>query len=226
VLWVEFSFIYAIEALQIVCNIQFGKETMKEENEENEPPKSSIATRANLIERKTAKKTGPYPRNPQIKAHRPKLVEEKHHANANDFAEAFTGSTPVTVSNAILGSALDDGGVESFADVGDSGAGIIRFIKGDVKKDPEEGEPFRIIRSELLGILYGIIWEESRKSHVGVYLPIERAICEIKKSMDIEIPLNVPDSAEQEWVFKEFGKVTAELLLEYILWSVIMARRM
>ena len=47
--------------------------------------------------------------------------------------------------------------------------------------------------SEGIGILYAIVWEEPKQVFVGLYLPIERVIQEIKRETGIDITLNVED---------------------------------
>lgn len=109
-------------------------------------------------------------------------------------------TTPVTTAPGILGIAPEQGSFREFADVGDSGAAIVRFVKEESKK-----ESFDVVRSELLGILYAVIFEDERKKYVGVYLPIPDIIEDIKKQTGIEISLDVPDKLTEEWAYRKLG---------------------
>ena len=82
------------------------------------------------------------------------------------------------------------------------GAAIVRFIKEGVAEGETEG--FRVIHSELAGIIYAIIWEEPHQKFDGAFLPIGDIIAEIERKA--EFNLDVPDKEEKEWVFKTLGR--------------------
>lgn len=101
-------------------------------------------------------------------------------------------SIPVSSAYAILGTALSDGNFEEFVNLGDFGSVVLRFVKEDL---PAVEGP-RIIRSECVGILYGIIFEENCKNFVGTYIPIRDVWDQIKVRSDLEIGFDVPDREE------------------------------
>ena len=113
---------------------------------------------------------------------------------------------PVTVAPGVVGLSMQDSSFEKFADVGDSGASVIRFVREEVEEGETEREAFYVIRSECLGILYALVREDGHQKFVGVFLPITDVVAEIERKTGIQISLDVPDKEEKEWVFKKLGK--------------------
>jgi hypothetical protein len=111
-------------------------------------------------------------------------------------------SIPVSSAYAILGTALPDGNFEEFANPGDSGSVVLRFVKEDL---PAAEGP-RITRSECVGILYGIVFEENCKNFVAAYIPIHDVLDQIKVRSGLEIGFDVPDREEEEWVYETLGR--------------------
>jgi len=53
--------------------------------------------------------------------------------------------------------------------------------------------------------LYAIVWEEPKDIFVGLYLPIDRLVDDVKRETGMDITLDV-DHVDGMWRYKEYGK--------------------
>jgi hypothetical protein len=112
--------------------------------------------------------------------------------------------SPLCKATAVLGEWDPEEGVfQDFALPGDSGSFLLRLVP-----DPDESVPSEavVIRTECGGVVFGIVWEESRKAYVTVYMPMERVMAEIKDQTGLTMSLNVPDASETSWPYVVMGR--------------------
>jgi hypothetical protein len=98
---------------------------------------------------------------------------------------------------AVLGRVIGTTTATTFADEGDSGSALLRFVR-----DEKES----ILKTELMGIVYGVVYEEERDCLVATFMPTETVERVVKNLCDIDIGLSVPDKLESEWHYEELGR--------------------
>ena len=96
-----------------------------------------------------------------------------------------------------------EGAFREFAKPGDSGSFILRIVK-----DPSESveEEAVVIRTEAAGLLYGIVWEETRESYVALYMKMDEVIDEFVEGIGVKVDLEVPDAKDTEWPYIVMGR--------------------
>jgi hypothetical protein len=105
--------------------------------------------------------------------------------------------------DAVLGREIGVQKWHTFADEGDSGSALLRFVKKPSDTSPDSA---RIISSELVGIIYGIVFEEERDCFVATFMPTDRIFHHIHNSLGMNMDLNVEDSPESDWPHEEIGR--------------------
>ena len=110
------------------------------------------------------------------------------------------GGIPVSKGYAILGNAQDDGTFEDFAQPGDSGSVIIR-LRQDLKEAP-------VTKSEAVGILYGIVYEEPKDYSISLYIPMMEVYQRIREETGLSVSVDgVPEQGDGgHWPYTELGK--------------------
>ena len=110
------------------------------------------------------------------------------------------GGIPVSNGYAILGNAEDDGTFEDFAQPGDSGSVIIR-LRQDLKEAP-------VTKSEAVGILYGIVYEEPKDYSISLYIPMMEVYQRIREEIGLSVSVDgVPEQGDGgHWSYTELGK--------------------
>ena len=110
------------------------------------------------------------------------------------------GEIPVSKGNAILGNGQYDGTFEDFAQPGDSGSVIIR-LRQDLKEGP-------VTKSEAVGILYGIVYEEPKNYNVALYIPMMEVYQKIREETGLSVSVDgVPEEGDgHHWPYTELGK--------------------
>lgn len=110
------------------------------------------------------------------------------------------GGIPVSNGHAILGNAQEDGTFEDFALPGDSGSVIIRLHQ-DLKEAP-------VTKSEAVGILYGIVYEEPKDYSVSLYIPMMEIYQRIREEIGLSVSVDgVPEQGDGgQWPYTELGK--------------------
>lgn len=96
-----------------------------------------------------------------------------------------------------------EGTFTDFAKPGDSGSFVLRVVR-----DPSgslESEAV-VIRTEGVGLLYGIVWEEKHEGFVALYMKMEDVFKEIREGTGLEVELEVPDADATEWPFTVMGR--------------------
>ena len=126
-------------------------------------------------------------------------VEVRWNPESTDPLPKDDASVPVSKAYAVLGESLPDGSFNSFAMPGDSGSMLVRFTR-----DPTN----QVSLTEAAGIMYGIIWEERCDVFVGLYIPLNDVIENIKVSTGQTANISVPDvgQAGLAWNYEELGK--------------------
>ena len=105
---------------------------------------------------------------------------------------------PESNGHVILGEAQQDGTFIPFALPGDSGSTVLRVVQ-DI-----EG---RVTKVEVVGIVYGILWEEKHLCFIAFYLPLSDIKATVKQKLGADISLAVPDNrSEGMWPYKEYGR--------------------
>ena len=107
---------------------------------------------------------------------------------------------PISNAYAILGNVKEDGIIEDFAQPGDSGALVAR-IHQDLKEAP-------VTKSEAVGILYGIVYEEPRDHFVALYIPMQDIYEKVRDDLGLRISVegvgNEGDGGP--WQYTELGQ--------------------
>ena len=93
----------------------------------------------------------------------------------------------------------EDGTYEEFAERGDSGSVIIR-IQQHLEETP-------VTRSEAVGILYAIVYEEPRDCYVALYIPMKDVYEQVRDELGLSISVDgVPvEGIESRWPYTELG---------------------
>jgi len=123
-------------------------------------------------------------------------------ANTADRAGDDVSGTLCTVS-AILGQwDPSEGSFTDFAKPGDSGSLVLRVVR-----DPSESVESEavVVRTEGVGVIYGVVWEEKRQGFVALYMKME-VFKAVREGAGIEVDLEVPDVEATEWPFTIMGR--------------------
>ena len=77
-----------------------------------------------------------------------------------------------------------------------------------IVRDPSESveEEAVVIRTEAAGLLYGVVWEETRESYVGLYMGMDEVIDEFAEGIGVKVDFEVPDAEDTEWPYKVMGR--------------------
>ena len=112
--------------------------------------------------------------------------------------------SPLCKAAAVLGEWNPAEGLfQDFALPGDSGSFLLRLVRDPDGSIPSEAV---VIRTECAGVVFGIVWEESYKAYVAVYMPMETVLAEIKDQVGLTVSLDVPDSSETSWPYVVMGR--------------------
>jgi hypothetical protein len=105
--------------------------------------------------------------------------------------------------HAIMG--IDDDGMGTmFSERGDSGSAVVRLMR---REDDEVRKGSTVVRSEVVGIVYGIVREWSGGPFVTTFMPISDVISWIKERLGLDITLEgVVDRPEESWDYEVLGK--------------------
>jgi hypothetical protein len=123
-------------------------------------------------------------------------------ANSADRADDDVRGTRSTAS-AILGQWDPcEGEFMHFARGGDSGSFVFKVVRNP--SEPVESEAV-IVRTEGVGILYGVVWEEKREAYVALYMKMEDVFKVVRDGAGIELDLEVPDAEATEWPYTVMG---------------------
>src|SRR5208282_3011389 len=124
--------------------------------------------------------------------------------DAEKAAAITDDGSPLCKSAAVLGEWNPAEGVfQDFALPGDSGSFLLRLVRDPDGSIPSEAV---FIRTECAGVIFGMVWEESYKAFVAVYMPMETVMAEIKDQMGLKVSLDVPDSSETSWPYVVMGR--------------------
>jgi hypothetical protein len=124
-------------------------------------------------------------------------------ANTADRAGDDVSGTLCTAS-AILGQwDPSEGSFTEFAKPGDSGSLVLRVVR-----DPSESVESEavVVRTEGVGVLYGVVWEEKCQGFVALYMKMEDVFKAVRDSAGIEVDLEVPEVEATEWPFTIMGR--------------------
>jgi hypothetical protein len=113
------------------------------------------------------------------------------------------GFIPHSSATIILGVANSDGLFQEFAIPGESGSSLLRMVRDPRAVVPDAGI---VVRIELLGIVYGIMFEKPSGSFVAVYLLASDIFDHWKAYIGIGISMDVSDRVEARWEYSELGK--------------------
>jgi hypothetical protein len=92
----------------------------------------------------------------------------------------------------------------AFSERGDSGSAVVRLVR---REDDEVSKDSTVVRSEVVGIVYGIVRERAGGPFVTTFMPISDIINRIKERLDLDISLErVADRPEESWGYEVFGK--------------------
>jgi hypothetical protein len=115
-----------------------------------------------------------------------------------EMENANPSTIPYSNGHVILGEVGMDGDFIPFARRGDSGSAVLRVVR-DV-----EG---RVARVEVVGIIYGVCWEEAHRCLIAFYLPLDDIKATLKQKLGMDISLAVPDHVSQGmWPYKVYGR--------------------
>jgi hypothetical protein len=112
-------------------------------------------------------------------------------------------SIPLSKGYAVLGKAMPDGSFEDFASPGDSGSALLRIVRNPAASVETEGA---VVKTELIGIVYGIVFEPHSKAYVTMYMPVTDIFERVRLETGRYLSLNVVDRPEEEWEYEVLGK--------------------
>jgi hypothetical protein len=86
---------------------------------------------------------------------------------------------------------------------GDSGSAVVRLLR---RADNEISKDSTVVRSEVVGIVYGIV-QERGGPFVTTFMPIADIVGRIKEKLDLDVSLDgVVDRPEESWDYEVLGK--------------------
>jgi hypothetical protein len=90
-----------------------------------------------------------------------------------------------------------------FSEWGDSGSAVVRLMR----REDEVCTDSTVVRSEVVGIVYGVVQERAGGPFVTTFMPISNVISRIKERLDLDISLEgVVDGPEESWDYEVLGK--------------------
>ena len=104
--------------------------------------------------------------------------------------------------DAVLGQEIGVQQWQTFADEGDSGSALLRFVRNPSDTSPDSA---KIISSELVGIIYGIVFEEGRNCFIATFMLTDHIFHHIHNSLGMNMDLDVEDSPESDWPHHVMG---------------------
>jgi len=97
---------------------------------------------------------------------------------------------------AVLGQEVRTSTVKMFADEDNSGSALLRFGQDSAGN---------MVRTELVGVIYGVVYEEEQPCKVVTFMPTDRIAKYIKETIGAENSMAVPEKHNKEWPYEMLG---------------------